>query len=82
MAGEVVQERWWNSAYGHLARMDLWLMRWDGPTRSTWRVEAQRGGPDGQWWASVDFDTEARARAVLERIKETRPGQWQKLAPS
>lgn len=73
-------EHWWNGSWGRLARYDLWLKVWHGPTRDTWRVEAQRGGVDSKhFWASQDIAEEADARALLVRIRESRPGNWLNL---
>jgi hypothetical protein len=77
---EVTVQHWWNGSWGRLARYDLWLKKWVGPTRTTWRVEAQRGGIDSKrFWASNDIADEADARALLDHLRQIRPGRWMSL---
>ena len=55
--------RWWNGRFGRLARRDVRLSE----TGGRWRVEVSEGGVEGRS-ASWEYDTEAAARAQVERV--------------
>lgn len=67
-------ERWWNGAWGRLARRDVWL-RTDG---ERWEVEALAGGVEGHshTW---EFFCEPDARAHLRRLLDDGRGGWRRL---
>jgi hypothetical protein len=50
---EELRGRWWNRAYGRMARKDLWLWQ-DG---SAWIVGARHGDSDAEVWKK-SFDRE------------------------
>jgi hypothetical protein len=65
--------RWWNGIWGRLARRDIWLVR-----QTTWRVVARRGDVETGRVRHWDYDTEAEARVMINRLMSIDgPGQWQ-----
>jgi hypothetical protein len=58
-----LQGRWWNRAYGRMARKDLWLWQ-EGPL---WIVGARSGDSDSEVW-NREFEREDQARALLDQI--------------
>jgi hypothetical protein len=61
---EEFRGRWWNGAYGRMARKDLWLWQ-DG---AMWTVGARHGDADLDTWRQ-SFDREAAARALIEAAR-------------
>lgn len=69
-----VRGRWWNGAWGRMARRDIWLMSDD----DRWRVRGRVGGDEGRE-VNYQFDEEASARAMVERMMKTSVGRWRDL---
>jgi len=67
---EELRGRWWNRAYGRMARKDLWLWQ-DG---STWIVGARHGDSDGDVWKK-SFDREEIALALIDRMIKRNGGR-------
>ncbi len=73
MADVVVEEHWWNGAWGKLARYDIWLLRCPDPEgRDRWRIRTQRGGSESRDWHSGIYTDEAAARAHVAHVKDIR----------
>ncbi|HEU5107180.1 MAG TPA: hypothetical protein VFT95_01250 [Micromonosporaceae bacterium] len=65
--------RWWNGIWGRLARRDIWLVR-----HTSWRVVARRGDTESGRVRHWDFDAEADARRLINRLMSIEgPGRWQ-----
>jgi hypothetical protein len=60
-------EHWFNRRYG-VGRRDVYLIR----TETGWQVLGRQGGADGRE-AVHYFDSEADARAMLQRMLDTAP---------
>ncbi|WP_143728327.1 hypothetical protein [Micromonospora cremea] len=69
-----VHGRWWNRAWGSIARRDIWLVS-DG---RLWRVRGRLGG-DGGREVFYDFPDEGSARAMVDRMMKTSAGAWRDL---
>ncbi|WP_123809803.1 hypothetical protein [Micromonospora globispora] len=69
-----VRGRWWNGAWGRMARRDIWLV-FNG---RLWRVRGRLGGDGGQE-VSYDFPDEASARSMVDRMMKTSAGTWRDL---
>jgi hypothetical protein len=67
--------RWWNGIWGRLARRDIWLAR-----RTHWQVRARQGDSESGRELLWQFDSEAEARAMVQRlIRAGGPGSWREL---
>jgi hypothetical protein len=74
-AGVDVLGRWWNGAWGRLARRDIWLLK-----QSRWRVLARQGDSDTGRVLDWEFTTEEEARAMVQRLLDADgPGRWREL---
>ncbi|MDZ5446056.1 hypothetical protein U2F26_25540 [Micromonospora sp. 4G57] len=69
-----VRGRYWNGAWGRMARRDIWLVS-DG---QLWRVRGRLGGDGGQE-VSYGFRDEASARSMADRMVKTSAGTWRDL---
>ncbi|MCM0674668.1 hypothetical protein NCC78_08200 [Micromonospora phytophila] len=69
-----VRGRYWNGAWGRIARRDIWLLS-DG---RLWRVRGRLGG-DGGREVSHDFTNEGSARTMVDRMMEASAGTWRDL---
>ena len=69
-----VRGRWWNGHWGRMARRVIWLMS-DG---HRWRVRGRLGGDEGRE-VNYQFDAEAPARAMVDRMMKTSVGNWRDL---
>ena len=68
-------ERYWNGAWGRLARRDVWLWENDG----RWIVEICAGGLAEGRCHEWEYDSEATARAQLIRCLATSDDRWVEL---
>jgi hypothetical protein len=66
-----VHGRWWNGSWGRMARRDTWLLH-DG---HRWRVRGRLGGAEGRE-VVYEYDDEASARAMVDRMMRTSAGTW------
>lgn len=69
-----VRGRWWNGAWGRIARRDIWLLS-DG---QVWRVRGRLGG-DGGREVCHEFGDQESARAMVNRMMERSAGAWRDL---
>ncbi len=69
-----VRGRYWNGAWGRLARRDIWLLS-DG---RLWRVRGRLGGDGGQE-VCHEFADEGSAREMVDRIMKASAGRWRDL---
>lgn len=72
--GVQVQGRWWNGAWGRIARRDIWLLS-DG---RLWRVRGRVGG-DGGREVCYEFEDEDLARGMVSRMMASSTGTWRDL---
>jgi hypothetical protein len=65
---------WWNGTWGRLGRRDVFLR-----TGQVWQVELCEGGADGRTkvWT---FDSEAKARELVERALAAEGTDWRSLS--
>ncbi|MEU5939687.1 hypothetical protein ABZ807_10900 [Micromonospora sp. NPDC047548] len=63
---QAVAGRWWNAIWGRLARRDVWLTR-----ETRWKVVARAGDTETGRGLRWESDTEAEARAMVERLLAT-----------
>ena len=68
-------ERYWNGAWGRLARRDVWLWEQDG----RWTVEICAGGLDEGRRHEWVYESEATARAQLIRCLTAGEDSWVEL---
>jgi hypothetical protein len=67
--------RWWNGRWNRRTRRDIWLSRREG-----WHVRAREGNSESSRELSWDFDDEAEARRMVERlIKADTTGDWREI---
>jgi hypothetical protein len=66
-------ERWWNRQRDPSTRRDIWLTT-DG---TRWHVRARHGVPGRE--VNESFSREYEARAMLNRLINTAPGDWQNI---
>lgn len=67
--------RWWNGIWGQLARRDIWLYR-----QAAWHVHAREGDSETGRELRWQFQSEAEARAMVDRLMRARgPGEWRDL---
>ena len=66
--------RWWNSRWGRLARMDIWLYR-DG---TQFLVRARKGDSEGpvQTWT---YACEPDARVMVQQLIDTGGEGWKEI---
>ncbi len=65
--------RWWNGQREPSARRDIWLTT-DG---ATWHVRARHGVPPRE--VSHRYPREYEARAMVDRLIQAAPGNWQDI---
>jgi hypothetical protein len=63
-------ERWWNGQQGS-DRRDIWLTA----TATGWHVRARHG----QREVHRDLGREYEARALVDQLKATAPGEWRDI---
>ncbi len=66
--------KWWNSRWGRLARLDIWLYR-DG---EQYLVQARKGdseSPSRTWTYACEPD----ARAMVQQLIDTGGDGWQEM---
>ncbi|RKN56157.1 hypothetical protein D7193_11495 [Micromonospora costi] len=67
--------RWWNGVWGRLTRRDVWLTH-----ESRWRVVARAGDSETGQVLRWEFETEAEARAMIQRLLASGGGRWRELS--
>ncbi|WP_203910955.1 hypothetical protein [Rhizocola hellebori] len=72
--GWTLEGRWWNGAYGRIARRDMWLYT----NGYVWRVEARQGDGDAAVW-SKQFTSEQLARELAAQMMARSGDQWRDL---
>ncbi|MBQ1022850.1 hypothetical protein [Micromonospora sp. C95] len=67
-----VVRRWWNGAWGRLARRDVWLVR-----HTRWTVVARAGDSETGKTLRWEFDSHADAQDMVDRLlRAPSPGSW------
>jgi hypothetical protein len=67
--------RWWNGAWGRLARRDVWLLR-----ETRWLVVARQGDSDTGKVMDWEFEKEGDARSMVHRLLDADgPGRWREM---
>ncbi|MFI6129448.1 hypothetical protein [Micromonospora sp. NPDC051141] len=71
MVEEIVR-RWWNGAWGRLARRDVWLVR-----QTTWQVVARAGDTETGKVLRWTYDSPGEAEAMVDRLlRAESTGRW------
>ncbi|MFI6163002.1 hypothetical protein ACIA59_24010 [Micromonospora haikouensis] len=69
---EEVVRRWWNGAWGRLARRHVWLVR-----QTRWTVVARAGDRETGKVLRWEFDTQGDDDLMVERLlRADTAGQW------